>query len=160
MSEQKPIVHGSGEGEHVWGMSACTTVKLPAGAVEDRRASAMELLAPADFGPPLHVHHEEDELMQILEGTVRVVCGDTDVVAGPGSFAFLPRGVPHAFWVTDGPARLFIVFTPGGAEAMFTESGKAAERAELPPPGAVEAGAMTPLMERHNVEMVGPPLGG
>ena len=155
-----PVVQGPGDGDHVWGMRACTTVKLPVDAAEDGRLSAMELLAPQDFGPPLHVHHEEDEIVQVLEGTLRLVCGDTDVIAGPGSFAYLPRGVPHTFWVTEGPARALILFTPGGMEAMFVDSGKRADAQRLPEPGTVPAGAMEAFEKRHNVEMVGPPLGG
>lgn len=155
----EPIVRRAGEGDHVWGMRACITVKLPAHAVEDGRASAIELLVPAEFGPPLHVHHDEDELLQVLEGELRVVCGETDVVVGVGAFAFLPRGVPHAWWVLEGPARLLVVFTPGGVEAMFVDSGQPADSARLPEPGAVAAGAMEPFEARHHVETVGPPLG-
>ena len=71
----------------------------------------------AQFGPPLHVHHAEDELLQILEGRVRIVCGDTDAVVGAGGFAYLPRGVPHTFWVQgDEPARMLAVFTPAAAK--------------------------------------------
>lgn len=154
------IVHRPGEGQHIWGMSACISVKLPADAAEDRRASAIEILAPPEFGPPLHIHHEEDELLQVLEGTVRVVCGDNiDAILETGGFAFLPRGVSHAFWVLDGPARLLLVFTPGGAEAMFVDSGQPADGARLPEAGAVAPGAMEPFEARHHVETVGPPLG-
>jgi mannose-6-phosphate isomerase-like protein (cupin superfamily) len=160
MNETQPVVQGPGEGDHVWGMRACITVKLPSGAVEDGRLSAVEFLVPQDFGPPLHIHHEEDEILQVLEGTFRIVCGDTDVTAGPGSFAFLPRGVPHTFWVTEGPARALTLFTPGGVEAMFVDSGQPADSQRLPEPGAVQGGAMEPFEKRHNVEMVGPPLGG
>ena len=156
----RPVLHQLGEGEHVWGMRACITVKLPVTAVEDGRAGAAEFLMPADFGPPLHIHHEEDEILQILEGRVRVVCGDVDTVAGPGAFAFLPRGVPHTFWVQEGPARMLALFTPGGVEAMFVDSGEPADAQRLPDPGAVEPGAMAPYEARHRVEMVGPPLGG
>jgi quercetin dioxygenase-like cupin family protein len=141
-------------------MRACVTVKLPADAVEGRRVSVMELLAPKDFGPPLHIHHQEDELVQVLEGKLRVVCGDADTVVGEGGFAFLPRGVPHTFWVLEGPARALIVFTPGGVEAMFVDSGKRVESAGLPDPGAVEAGSMERFERLYDIEMVGPPLGG
>ncbi len=70
--EAEPVFRAAGEGKHVFGMRACITVKLAAEDVEDRRCSVMELLAPAEFGPPLHIHHEEDELIQLLEGRVRV----------------------------------------------------------------------------------------
>jgi quercetin dioxygenase-like cupin family protein len=161
MDTAAPVIRHAGEGEHAWGMQACATVKLPAGAVEDGRVSVMELLAPAEFGSPMHIHHREDELMQVLEGKLRVVCGDdVDEVVSAGGFAFLPRGVPHAFWVLEGPARMLVVFTPGGVEAMFVDSGRRVDHAELPEPGAVAPGALEPFARRHGVEMTGPPLGG
>jgi mannose-6-phosphate isomerase-like protein (cupin superfamily) len=141
-------------------MRACVTVKLPARRADCGRVSAAEFAMPAQFGPPLHVHRAEDELLQILEGTIRIVCSDTDVVVGPGSFAYLPRGVPHTFWVQgDQPARMLAIFTPGGAEGMFVESGVPSDTAQLPegdgtPPGALEA-----LTARYGVEHIGPPLG-
>ena len=140
-------------------MRACVTVKLPADAVEARRASAIEILAPAEFGPPLHIHHSEDEIIQVLEGRLRVVCGDHDQLMEAGGFAFLPRGVPHAFWVEDEPARMLVIFTPGGVESMFVDAGQPADAQRLPEPGTVAAGAMDQHERRHNVEMVGPPLG-
>jgi mannose-6-phosphate isomerase-like protein (cupin superfamily) len=141
-------------------MRACVSVKLPASAAHDGRVSAAEFWMPAQFGPPLHIHHREDELLQIIEGSVRIVCADTDVTLGPGGFAYLPRGVPHTFWVQgEQPARMLAIFTPGGVEQMFTESGVATDAAQLPegdgtPPGGLEA-----LTARFNVEHIGPPLG-
>jgi mannose-6-phosphate isomerase-like protein (cupin superfamily) len=149
-----PVVRAAGEGIHVWGARACITVKCA-----DAAMSALELLAPAEFGPPLHVHHREDELIQVLEGTVRVACGERDETLEPGGLAFLPRGIPHAFQVGETPARLLVVFAPGGVEAMFLDSGTPAYRARLPEPGTVPPGAMEPYERRHEVETVGPPLG-
>jgi mannose-6-phosphate isomerase-like protein (cupin superfamily) len=154
------VVRHAGEGAHVWQERACVTVKLAAGHCEDGRVSAVEFLAPAAFGPPLHIHHGEDEILQILEGTVRVVCGDTDVVAGAGAFAFLPRGVPHTFWTMgDQPARMLAIFTPGGVEAMFVDAGIATDEARLPDGAAATAVADLDVA-RHRIEMVGPPLEG
>ncbi len=156
-----PLIRQAGDGEHVLQMRACVTVKLPVDAAEDGRVSAAEFLMPPQFGPPLHVHHAEDELLQILEGRVRIVCGDTDAVVGAGGFAYLPRGVPHTFWVQgDEPARMLAVFTPGGCEGLFTGSGISTDREQLPdgdgtPPDGLEA-----LTSRFRVEHLGPPLGG
>jgi uncharacterized RmlC-like cupin family protein len=115
---------------------------------------------PAHFGPPLHIHHAEDEILQILEGIVRIVCGDTDLTLGPGAFAYLPRGVPHTFWVRGTePARMLAIFTPGGVEQMFAESGKPADTAQLPRGNGTPAGGLEALTAHYNVEHIGPPLG-
>jgi mannose-6-phosphate isomerase-like protein (cupin superfamily) len=159
-SATAPVVRQAGEGDHVLQMRACVSVKLPASAAEDGRVSALEFWMPAQFGPPLHIHHEEDELLQILEGDVRVACGDTDVVLGPGGFAYLPRGVPHTFWVQgSAPARMLVIFTPGGGEQMFVESGVRTESPHLPEDGGTAPGALDALMSRFGMEYVGPPLG-
>ena len=154
-----PIIRQPGEGDHVVQMGACVTVKLPAGAAGSR-VSAAEFLMPPRFGPPLHLHHNEDELLQILEGAVRVVSGDTDTVIRAGGFAYLPRGVPHTFWVQrDQPARMLAILTPGGLEQMFVESGIPTDTARLPDGDGPPPGAIEDLTAKYNVEHLGPPLG-
>jgi mannose-6-phosphate isomerase-like protein (cupin superfamily) len=141
-------------------MRACVSVKLPVSAAEDGRVSAAEFWMPAQFGPPIHIHHAEDEILQILEGTVRVVCGDTDLALGPGAFAYLPRGVPHTFWVQGiEPARMLAIFTPGGIEQMFADSGEPTDTAQLPEGNGTPPAALEDLTAHHNVEHIGPPLG-
>lgn len=155
-----PIIHQAGEGDHVLQMGACVTVKLGVDAANGARVSAAEFLMPPEFGPPLHVHHAEDELLQILEGSVRVVCSDYDEVLTAGGFAYLPRGVPHTFWVQgDQGARMLCIFTPGGVERMFADSGVPTDTAHLPNGDGAAPGALDALMARHKVEYVGPPLG-
>ena len=142
-------------------MRACVTTKLSAAAAQGGRVSAAEFLLPRQFGPPLHIHHAEDELVQILEGSIRFVCGDADAILGPGGFAYLPRGVPHTFWVQgDRPARLLAVFTPGGVEQLFTSSGTPTDRPHLAESAPAQPGAaFEALTARFQVEHVGPPLG-
>src|SRR5918996_2572590 len=85
------------------------------------------------FGPPLHVHSREDEAMYVLEGEIRFRQGDEEFVAGPGSWVWQPRGVPHAFKVETERARALVLVTPGGFERMFEEGGvPASESAEAP----------------------------
>jgi mannose-6-phosphate isomerase-like protein (cupin superfamily) len=153
------IFRRHGEGDHITQMHACVSVKLAAGDAEDGRVSAAEFWMPAQFGPPLHVHHREDELLQILEGTVRVVCGSDDRTLEAGAFAYLPRGVPHTFKVTgDEPARMLAIFTPGGLERLFVQSGVPTERAALPDGDQMPPVALETLTARFGVEHIGPPL--
>lgn len=158
-SNTAPVIRQPGEGDHVLQMRACVSVKLAASAAEDGRVSVTEFWMPPRFGPPLHVHHAEDELLHILEGSVRVACGDTDVVLEPGGFAYLPRGVPHTFWVQgSAPARMLVIFTPGGGEQMFVDSGVPTDTPQLPEDGGTTPGALDAAMSRYRVEYVGPPL--
>ncbi len=43
-----------------------------------------------------HVHDNEDESLYLTDGEITVSVGDRSYDLTPGSFIFLPRGVPHA----------------------------------------------------------------
>jgi len=49
-------------------------------------------------GPPLHIHHLEDEDGTVTTGTLSVEVGGRRIDAGPGQSVQLPRGVPHRWW--------------------------------------------------------------
>jgi hypothetical protein len=54
-------------------------------------------------------------------GTLDVECGDDRFEAGPGSFVFLPRGLPHVFRSVGGSATTLLIVTPGGLDDYFAE---------------------------------------
>ena len=54
---------------------------------------------------PLHLHHRDDEVWYVLEGTLRVKVGDSEIEAHPGAAVLAPRGTPHTYW-NPGPGRL------------------------------------------------------
>src|SRR5688572_18923420 len=73
-------------------------------------------------GPPLHVHDVHDEMLLVVSGTLLVRLGDETQEVGAGSFAYLPKGVPHAFAnPSDTPTRVVAVSTPSGVETFLTE---------------------------------------
>lgn len=49
-------------------------------------------------GPPLHIHHLEDEEGLVTSGTLSVELDGRRIDAGPGETLRLPRGVPHRWW--------------------------------------------------------------
>ena len=74
----------SGEGlADVWWKSGRVTVKT-AGAETGNAFSQIETDDPHGSGPPLHLHHNEDETFYVLEGEVTIVVGDEriDLEAG------------------------------------------------------------------------------
>jgi quercetin dioxygenase-like cupin family protein len=82
---------------------------------------------------PPHIHRGEDELSYVLEGTFGVRVGDEVADAGPGSYIFKPRNVPHTFWnAGPGPARLMEIIQPAGFEDFFEKLGEAAQTASSP----------------------------
>ena len=73
-------------------------------------------------GAPWHVHTREDEYFYVLEGRIVVWCGQQEFHAGPGSFVFLPRGIPHAWDVeSKEKARLLMMTVPGMLEGFLKE---------------------------------------
>jgi quercetin dioxygenase-like cupin family protein len=104
-------------------------------------------------GPPLHVHHRQDETLHVISGRFKVRIGDQLHTLEPGGFAYLPAGLPHAFLnLTDQPAELIIVFAPGGGHRFFEELGPAARAAQR------DRDEIAAIFERHGMTLLGPPL--
>ncbi len=148
----------AGQGETIWFTNNLMTLKATAQSTGGAYG-LVESLAPAGSGPPLHVHHREDEAFWILEGTLTVRCGDQTFTAGPGSYAFLPRDIPHTFVVEgDSPARILSICSPGGLEQYFVASGRPAESLGLPPPSPIDVGLLVRVGQDFGVEILGPPM--
>ncbi|EGE60530.1 UNVERIFIED_ORG: mannose-6-phosphate isomerase-like protein (cupin superfamily) [Rhizobium esperanzae] len=106
---------------------------------------------PSGGGPPIHIHHNEDEVIHVIEGDYEFWCDGRLVPVGPGSSIFLPRGVPHTFRVTGTSAgRNLTILTPGGLEEFFIEA--AAEAPRLPE----DMDRLLQLAERYGIEFQGP----
>lgn len=70
-----------------------------------------------DPGPPLHIHPHTDEGFYIGDGEMTFQFEDREVVAGAGTFVFVPRGVVHTARNTGGrPMRGLLILSPGDAE--------------------------------------------
>ena len=83
----------------------------------------MLAIVPPNGGPPPHVHRNEDETFYVLDGTPTFRLGDEVVVAGPGDFVNVPKGVLHRFRnLSDEPLRMILTFTPAGIERFFEET--------------------------------------
>ena len=75
-------------------------------------------------GPPPHVHEREVEAFYVLKGEITFTAGGNRVVAGPGTGAEMPIGVPHAFKNESGEvAEMLILVAPAGIEEMFRRTG-------------------------------------
>ena len=107
---------------------------------------------PAGEGPPVHIHHNEDEVLHVLDGEYEFWL-DGEIARGePGSSIFLPRGVPHTFRVVgDRPGRNLAILTPGGFESFFVDA--AARDLTMPD----DMAALVELGGLYGLEFVGPP---
>lgn len=104
-------------------------------------------------GPPLHVHHKQEETIHVLKGTFKVRIGGDVFRCAPGGFAYLPSNVPHAFLnLTDEPAEIIVVYTPGGGHKFYEELGP------LTRGGPRDPEAIAAVFTRHDMTLLGPPL--
>jgi mannose-6-phosphate isomerase-like protein (cupin superfamily) len=152
------IVRKPGEGHAFWFLNSRMTVK--ATGDETRGGFGLtETVVPPGFSPPTHIHHGEDESFYVLDGELTIRCGDETYSAPAGSFAFLPREVPHSFVAEgDTPVRMLGLMTPGGGEGFFVELGRKADHDGIPEPGPVDVAALRRVGEKYGDEVVGPPL--
>lgn len=82
-----------------------------------------------------HLHHDSDEVAWVLEGEITFLIGDKVSVGGPGTCAYFPRDVAHA-WKNSGEAtgRVLFLYTPASAgrfvEDMLQRPGRPMTQAE------------------------------
>lgn len=149
---------GRGEGTTFWFLKNRMTIKATAETTGGAFGLVESYIAPG-FSPPLHIHRREDESFWVLEGDLTMRCGDRTFHAGPGSFVFLPRDVPHTFVVEgNAPARMLTLITPGGGEGFFRDAGRPAEHDGLPPDTPPDIPLLKRVGEQYGDEIVGPPL--
>jgi mannose-6-phosphate isomerase-like protein (cupin superfamily) len=120
-----------GEGEARWWLGGLATIKAT-GEETDGRYTLVEVLEP-EGEAPLHVHHREDEGFWVLEGEVTFDVGEETIKAGPGSFVFGPKGIPHRYTIDSGPARMLFLLSPAGFEGFIYASSEPAKERALPP---------------------------
>lgn len=113
----------------------------------DGRYGVAEGIIEPMVGPPLHIHHDADEIIYVVEGIVDFAVAGRRLRSGKGGIVLIPRGTPHAFRnFSAEPARLLGFFAPAGLERMFPAmEGRPLE--DFPQVAA-----------EFSVEIVGPPL--
>lgn len=117
--------------------------------------SQLRLVERPGYRTPLHVHHETDETFVVLSGQLTLFVNGETHTLGPGDYAFIPRGTPHAQGnQTTQESITALTLVPGAFEGFFDA------RAEIvlkTPPGHPDyAPSMMALGERFDIEVVGP----
>ena len=104
-------------------------------------------------GPPLHVHHNQEETIHVLKGRYKVRIGDEIFYCQEGGFAYLPSRVPHAFLnLTDEPGEIVVVYTPGGGHKFYEELGPLTRH------GKPDPKVVAQLFEKYDMALLGPSL--
>src|ERR687893_1761033 len=56
------------------------------------------IVRPHGFVAAAHVHPQQTERFEVLEGLLGLRVGEREVLAGPGDVAVVAPGTPHRFW--------------------------------------------------------------
>ena len=124
----------------------------------DGQFALIEQRAPKGFSPPVHCHHNEDQLLFVIDGSLTARLADEETIVGEGEAVWLPRGIPHTFRIDSDEARLIEITTPAGFEDYHVRLGTLATEARIPEPGPIDVPALAAGGVPFAVEILGPPM--
>jgi mannose-6-phosphate isomerase-like protein (cupin superfamily) len=151
-----PYILQANEGEAVWYLTTRMTLKATS-ASTGGTLSLVEALAAPGTAPLWHVHQRDDEMFYILDGAFLFQCGDERFEGGPGSFVFLPHGIPHSFKVVGQTLAKFLVLTtPTGFDQYFVDASTPALEEGLGPQ-PVDPEKLAAIGAQYGMEILGPP---
>jgi quercetin dioxygenase-like cupin family protein len=102
-------------------------------------------------GTPLHVHHLQDEVFYVIEGTYYFQVGEDKFHLAAGDSIFLPMKVPHAWTQVSEKGKMTVLFQPAGKMENFLVTLAALEHE----PTREE---MANFFTDSDMQIVGPPL--
>ena len=145
----KALIVPSGTGPQYSVLGDLVTVKIH-GRDTGGTLSQIESTCGPHIGPPLHIHHREEETFFVIDGEFEFICGGERSTGGPGTVVRLPRGVPHRFKnLRDTVGRVLITLTPAGAEDFFAAVGALTPEQQSDLPAVVALGA------KYGMEIIG-----
>lgn len=119
----------------------------------------IEQIIPPGVGVPWHLHHNEDESLYVIDGEILFIAGNEQqrISAGPGTYVFGPRGIPHGFR-NDGPApvRLLLECTPAGFVRFVLAVSEPAPTPGFAPAGPLDMDKVIAEAAKVNIEILGP----
>lgn len=156
------VVRDTGEGPATWALGSLFE-QLATGAETGGAFGVTRVTQPAGTATPVHVHTREAEAFYLLDGTMTYRAGEQTYQLSPGSFIYLPTGIPHAFRVTgEAPVRFLAIVAPGGLMDMYDGVGRPADARRLPGPDETDlAGDIQRWLAagpEYGLQVIGPPL--
>jgi quercetin dioxygenase-like cupin family protein len=119
MSLTDPVLTGPGAGRTATSERGSTTELKLAGEQSGGAWAVVEWRVRRGDEPPIHTHTREDETIYVLEGAITAFVADQQIDVDAGSYAALPKNVPHGLRVRGEEARLLVTLEPAGAEYFF-----------------------------------------
>lgn len=153
MSMQSPTLLAPGEGD--WYQFLAGRNRVLAGAKQtDGLLSIIEFEGPPGFGPPPHIHHREDEMFYVLEGSALFHCNGEDVTYEVGGFCYLPKGLVHRFELGPDGGRILQLTTPAQFEDMVADYGYPIAADEHPEPEDPDIPRLVEVCQRYGIELL------
>jgi len=107
---------------------------------------------PASNVPPPHSHANNEEIVYVLEGTLRYTVGSETRDLAPGQTMHTPRGTVHGFSNPfDGPARALIIQSPDIGAGYFEDVAAVVNKA-----GPPDRAALVSVMSRYGLSPSAP----
>jgi quercetin dioxygenase-like cupin family protein len=150
MTPRKGLVVPAGGGRHLdMGVPGRFADLKLVGHETNESIMLFEETVPVGTKSLFHLHRDSDEVAWVLAGEITFMIGDDVTVGGPGTCAFFPRNVPHA-WKSTGSetGRVLFLYTPAAAGGYVEELLKRA--------GPMNDDERNELRERYRWEVVGP----
>jgi quercetin dioxygenase-like cupin family protein len=126
------------------------SLKLRGGETGDSIMMFEETI-PAGTKSTYHLHRDSDEVAYVLTGEVTFKIGDEVTVGGPGTCAFMRRGVPHA-WKSTGAetGRVLFLYTPAKAGGLIEEQQRTGRKF-----GSMNDRELAEMLQRYGWELLG-----
>jgi quercetin dioxygenase-like cupin family protein len=144
----KAVVQMPGEGKQV--RLAGKPMRFLVTGKDTRHTSMFDWTLPAGFSTGRHVHRVQEETFFVLEGECEWQIGDRTIHALPGTYVFIPPGVPHNIANSSAaPARMMMTVSPPGHEHYFEELVELVAHSNPP-----DAEAIGKLRDRYDTEQL------
>lgn len=131
---RRPYALDPGQGVEQWWVRGNRFLFKASGNEVGSDFAVVETLLHPVAAAPAHVHDDTDEAIYVVEGELVLEVGDQRFETRVGSFAFLPRGIPHRYLPQEpGPVRVLWFLSPAGFENYWREIGDAVVEGEPPP---------------------------
>jgi quercetin dioxygenase-like cupin family protein len=154
----RPYAVHRDEGEKLSFFGSLTWMKAT-GAQTGGALALIEHVIPTGAGSPWHVHHNEDESFYVIEGEILFIVGNEQrrITAGPGTYVFGPRNIPHGFRNdSSAPARMLLQVTPAGFEQFVLALAEPAPVSGFSPAGPPDMERLMAEAAKANIEILGP----
>ncbi len=138
----------------LWFGDNLMTIRVPASAENDG-VSIIQCRMPRGGATPLHVELSGDDIIHILEGSMRFQVDGKAFLAHAGQTVMAPKGMPHTFRIESAEGASCLVVTQGGEFEQLIREMSLPEDAFMPQAGL----AKDPRGFAHDkFQVIGAPL--